>query len=61
MVLPVFSTTTGPPYDSLKDGELLLSYRTINDPNKIYSRIDNTTIDHLAMKVAAFQTNKNNY
>ena len=61
MVLTVFSTTSGAPYDSLKDGELLLSYRTINDPNKIYSRIDNTTIDHLAMKVAAFQTNKNNY
>ena len=55
MTLPVFSTTTGAPYDSLKDGELLLSYRTINDPNKIYSRIDNTTIDHLAMKVAALE------
>ena len=55
MILPVFSTTTGAPYDSLKDGELLLSYKTINDPNKIYSRIDNTTIDHLAMKVAALE------
>ena len=55
MVLPVFSTTTGAPYDSLKDGELLLSYKTVNDPNKIYSRIDNTTIDHLAMKVAALE------
>ena len=55
MILPVFSTTTGAPYDSLKDGELLLSYKTVNDPNKIYSRIDNTTIDHLAMKVAALE------
>jgi O-acetylhomoserine/O-acetylserine sulfhydrylase-like pyridoxal-dependent enzyme len=55
MTLPVFSTPTGAPFDSLKDGELLLSYKTVNDPNKIYSRIDNTTIDHLAMKVAALE------
>ncbi|MHA2363653.1 MAG: aminotransferase class I/II-fold pyridoxal phosphate-dependent enzyme [Candidatus Hodarchaeales archaeon] len=55
MVLPVFSTTTGSSYDSLKDGAMLLSYETVNDPNKIYSRIDNTTIDHLAMKIAALE------
>ncbi|MHA2252629.1 MAG: aminotransferase class I/II-fold pyridoxal phosphate-dependent enzyme [Candidatus Kariarchaeaceae archaeon] len=55
MVLPVFSTTTGSSYDSLLDGSLLLSYQTINDPNKIYSRIDNNTIDHLAMKLAAME------
>ncbi|MFW9853913.1 MAG: aminotransferase class I/II-fold pyridoxal phosphate-dependent enzyme [Candidatus Thorarchaeota archaeon] len=55
MTLPVFSSSTGAPYDSLIDGALLLSYQTINDPNKIYSRIDNTTIDHLAMKIAALE------
>lgn len=55
MVLPVFSTTTGSSYDSLLDGALLLSYQTINDPNKIYSRIDNNTIDHVAMKLAIME------
>ena len=55
MTLPIFSTPTGAPFDSLKDGELLLNYKTFNDPNKIYSRIDNTTIDHLALKVAALE------
>ena len=53
--LPIFSTPTGGGYDSLVDGSLLLSYKTINDPNKIYSRIDNTTVDHLAMKLAALE------
>ncbi|UCE15145.1 MAG: PLP-dependent transferase, partial [Candidatus Heimdallarchaeota archaeon] len=55
MTLPVFTSSTGGPFDSLVDGALLLSYQTINDPNKIYSRIDNTTIDHLAMKIAALE------
>ncbi|UCG01246.1 MAG: aminotransferase class I/II-fold pyridoxal phosphate-dependent enzyme [Candidatus Heimdallarchaeota archaeon] len=55
MTLPVFSSPTGAPFDSLLDGALLLSSQTINDPNKIYSRIDNTTIDHLAMKLAALE------
>lgn len=55
ITLPVFTNATGAPYDSLTDGALLLSYETINDPNKIYSRIDNTTIDHLAMKIAALE------
>jgi O-acetylhomoserine (thiol)-lyase len=55
MTLPVFTSSTGAPFDSLTDGALLLSYQTINDPNKIYSRIDNTTIDHLAMKIAALE------
>lgn len=55
MTLPVFSSSTGAPYDSLIDGALMLSYQTIDDPNKIYSRIDNTTIDHLAMKIAALE------
>ncbi len=55
MVLPVFSTTTGASYDSLVDASLTLSNQTINDPNKIYSRIDNNTIDHLAMKLAAIE------
>jgi O-acetylhomoserine (thiol)-lyase len=55
MTLPVFTTPTGAPFDSLIDGSLLLSYQTVDDPNKIYSRIDNTTIDHLAMKIAALE------
>jgi O-acetylhomoserine (thiol)-lyase len=55
LTLPVFTTPTGAPFDSLIDGSLLLSYQTVNDPNKIYSRIDNTTIDHLAMKIAALE------
>jgi O-acetylhomoserine/O-acetylserine sulfhydrylase-like pyridoxal-dependent enzyme len=55
MTLPVFSSPTGAPYDSLIDGALMLSYQTIDDPNKIYSRIDNTTIDHLALKIAALE------
>jgi len=41
LTLPLFMTTAGGPYDSLVDGALLLSYQTTNDPNKIYSRIDN--------------------
>ncbi len=53
--LPIFSTATGAPYESLVDAALHLSYEVINDPNKIYSRIDNTTIDHLAMKIAALE------
>ncbi|MHA2296108.1 MAG: aminotransferase class I/II-fold pyridoxal phosphate-dependent enzyme [Candidatus Hodarchaeales archaeon] len=55
MTLPVFTSSTGAPFDSLLDGALLLSSQTINDPNKIYSRFDNTTIDHLAMKIAALE------
>ncbi|MFX0124441.1 MAG: aminotransferase class I/II-fold pyridoxal phosphate-dependent enzyme [Candidatus Hodarchaeota archaeon] len=55
MTLPVFTSSTGGPFDSLLDGALLLSYQTIDDPNKIYSRVDNTTIDHLAMKIAALE------
>ncbi|MHA1946823.1 MAG: aminotransferase class I/II-fold pyridoxal phosphate-dependent enzyme [Candidatus Hodarchaeales archaeon] len=55
MTLPVFTTPTGAPFDSLIDGSLLLSYQTVDDPNKIYSRVDNTTIDHLAMKIAALE------
>ncbi len=55
MTLPVFTTPTGAPFDSLIDGSLLLSYQTVDDPNKVYSRIDNTTIDHLAMKIAALE------
>ncbi|MFW9997502.1 MAG: aminotransferase class I/II-fold pyridoxal phosphate-dependent enzyme [Candidatus Odinarchaeota archaeon] len=55
MTLPVFSSATGAPFDSLLDGALLLSSQTVNDPNKIYSRFDNTTIDHLAMKIAALE------
>ena len=48
-------TTAGGPYDSLVDGALLLSYQTIDDPNKIYSRIDNVNTDHLALKFAALE------
>jgi len=55
MTLPLFLSTTGGPYDSLVDGSLLLSYKTINDPNKIYTRIDNTNTDHLALKIAALE------
>ncbi len=55
MVLPIFSTTTGASFDSLVDGSLLLSYQTIDDPNKVYSRIDNNTIDHLAMKISVME------
>ncbi|MDP2908646.1 MAG: aminotransferase class I/II-fold pyridoxal phosphate-dependent enzyme [Nanoarchaeota archaeon] len=53
--LPLFMTTAGGPYDSLTDGSLLLSYQTTNDPNKIYSRIDNVNPDHLAWKFAALE------
>jgi len=55
MTLPVFTSPTGGPFDSLLDGALLLSYQTLNDPNKIYSRVDNTTIDHLALKIAVLE------
>lgn len=55
MTLPVFTSSTGGPFDSLMDGALLLSYQTVDDPNKIYSRVDNTSIDHLAMKIAALE------
>lgn len=55
LTLPLFMTTAGGPYDSLVDGALLLSYQTTNDPNKIYSRIDNVTPDHLAWKFAALE------
>ncbi|WP_455142801.1 aminotransferase class I/II-fold pyridoxal phosphate-dependent enzyme [Candidatus Hodarchaeum mangrovi] len=55
MTLPVFTSSTGGPFDSLLDGALLLSYQTVDDPNKIYSRVDNTTIDHLALKIAALE------
>jgi len=55
MTLPLFMSTTGGPYDSLIDGSLLLSYKTMNDPNKIYTRIDNTNTDHLALKLAALE------
>jgi len=55
MTLPLFLSTTGGPYDSLVDGSLLLSYQTTNDPNKIYTRIDNTNTDHLALKIAALE------
>ncbi len=55
MILPVFSTSTGAPHDTMTEAAMMLSYQIINDPNKIYSRIDNTTIDHLAMKIAALE------
>ena len=55
LTLPLFMTTTGGTYDSLEDGSCLLSYQTTNDPNKIYSRIDNVTSDHLAWKLAALE------
>ncbi|MFH1286191.1 MAG: aminotransferase class I/II-fold pyridoxal phosphate-dependent enzyme [Candidatus Magasanikbacteria bacterium] len=55
LTLPLFSTTAGGSYDSLLDGSLLLSYQTTNDPNKIYSRIDNINPDHLAWKFAALE------
>jgi O-acetylhomoserine/O-acetylserine sulfhydrylase-like pyridoxal-dependent enzyme len=55
LTLPLFMTTAGASYDSIVDGELLLSYQTTNDPNKIYSRIDNITPDHLAWKFAALE------
>ncbi|MCP4646467.1 MAG: aminotransferase class I/II-fold pyridoxal phosphate-dependent enzyme [bacterium] len=53
--LPLFMTTAGGSYDSLVDGALMLSYQTVNDPNKCYSRIDNVTPDHLAWKFAALE------
>ncbi len=55
LTLPLFMSTTGGPYESLVDGSLLLSYKTIDDPNKIYARIDNTNTDHLALKLAALE------
>lgn len=55
LTLPLFMTTAGGSYDSLVDGALLLSYQTTNDPNKIYSRIDNVNPDHLAWKFAALE------
>lgn len=55
LTVPLFMTTAGGPYDSLVDGALLLSYQTVNDPNKIYSRIDNVNPDHLAWKFAALE------
>ncbi len=55
LTLPLFMTTAGGSFDSLLDGALLLSYQTTNDPNKIYSRIDNVTPDHLAWKFAALE------
>jgi len=55
MTLPLFMSTTGGPFDCLVDGSLLLSYKTIDDPNKIYTRIDNQNPDHLAMKIAALE------
>lgn len=55
MILPIFSTTTGSSYETMTEAAMMLSYQIVNDPNKIYSRIDNTTIDHLAMKIAALE------
>ncbi len=55
VTLPLFLGTTGGPYDSLVDGSLLLSYKTTDDPNKAYTRIDNTNTDHLAWKIAALE------
>lgn len=55
LTLPLFMSTTGGPYESLVDGSLLLSYKTIDDPNKIYTRIDNLNTDHLALKLAALE------
>ena len=55
LTLPLFMSTTGGPYDSLIDGSLLLSYKTIDDPNKAYTRIDNHNTDHLALKIAALE------
>ncbi len=55
LTLPLFMTTAGGSYDSLVDGALLLSYQTTNDPNKIYTRIDNINPDHLAWKFAALE------
>lgn len=55
MTLPIFMSNTGGPYDSLLDASLALSYQTVDDPNKIYTRVDNNTTDHLAMKFAALE------
>lgn len=55
LTLPLFMSTSGGPYDSLVDGSLLLSYKTVDDPNKAYTRIDNINTDHLAVKIAALE------
>ncbi len=55
VTLPLYLGTTGGPFDSLLDGSLLLSYKTTDDPNKAYTRIDNTNTDHLAWKLAALE------
>ena len=55
LTLPLFMSTTGGPFESLIDGSLLLSYKTIDDPNKAYTRIDNNNTDHLALKLAALE------
>lgn len=55
LTLLLFMSTTGGPYDSLIDGSLLLSYKTVDDPNKAYTRIDNTNTDHLALKLSALE------
>jgi len=55
LTLPLFMTTAGGTYDGLVDGALLLSYQTVDDPNKAYTRVDNVTNDHLAWKFAALE------
>jgi len=55
LTLPLFMTTAGGTYDSLIDGSLMLSYQTVDDPNKAYTRIDNINPDHLAWKIAALE------
>lgn len=52
---PVYASTAGPPFPSLKFGELLLSYQITDEPIKQYSRYDNVTFDHLARKIAAME------
>lgn len=53
--IPIFANTAAGPLKSLEHGRLLLSHEIRDDPNKIYSRFDNTTVDHLASKIAAME------
>ncbi|NIQ05263.1 MAG: hypothetical protein GWO20_05915, partial [Candidatus Korarchaeota archaeon] len=52
---PIYAATAGAPLKSLEYGKLLLAYEIFDDPNKMYSRIDNITVDHLAHKVASME------
>lgn len=54
-IIPIFATTAGGSFESLEYGRLLLNYDITNDPDKIYSRIDNTSVDHLAYKIASLE------